>query len=240
MRELLAKGGVVIVGSTAEHHGVGFLELSLRSDYVPGAHLRPTAYIEGWYVLPDLRGQGIGAMMMSAAESWCAQNGFAELASDAESDNEAGLAAHKHLGFTIVERTVHLIKAIARHDTNERTTLPLGKPVPVLLAHEPSYDYWIELEPGEEIEVHREDTRFRGWFWCTNGAGKSAWVPKHCFQMVSATKAVCQEWYTSRELSVRPGDLVTPIYSETSWVLARDVTGSEGWIPAANLAGSVE
>ena len=46
------------------------------------------------------------------AEEWAINNGFNELASDAELENLSSLAAHKALGFQEVERIVCFIKRI--------------------------------------------------------------------------------------------------------------------------------
>ena len=48
--------GVVLV--TVRENGClcGFAELSIRHDHVDGASSVPVAYLEGWYVDPDVRG----------------------------------------------------------------------------------------------------------------------------------------------------------------------------------------
>src|SRR5688572_5222458 len=48
---------------------VGFIELGLRS-VVDGCDSSPVAYIEGWYVTPTARGQGIGRKLVEAGEVW--------------------------------------------------------------------------------------------------------------------------------------------------------------------------
>lgn len=46
----------------------GFLEASIRP-LADGCETRPVGYIEGWYVAPDLRRQGVGRKLVDAAES---------------------------------------------------------------------------------------------------------------------------------------------------------------------------
>lgn len=86
----------------------GFLELSVR-DYAEGC-TGPAPYVESWFVDGDVRGQGLGRVLMRAAEEWSREHGFSELASDAELDNESSHAAHRALGFEEVERAVHFRK----------------------------------------------------------------------------------------------------------------------------------
>jgi aminoglycoside 6'-N-acetyltransferase I len=77
---------------------VGLIELSIRP-HAEGCETDHVAFIEGWYVEPAARGQGMGAALVAAAESWGRSQGCVELASDAEVDNVASAAAHRALGF---------------------------------------------------------------------------------------------------------------------------------------------
>ena len=89
----------------------GFIEVSVRTQ-VDGAHSERTAYVEGWYMDQDLRGQGIGRQLVETAEAWAAARGLTELASDAEIDNLASIQAHKALGFAETFRVVQFLKRI--------------------------------------------------------------------------------------------------------------------------------
>ena len=86
----------------------GFLELSIRN-YAEGCS-GPVPYVESWYVDPDVRGQAVGRLLMTAAEEWARARGYRELASDTELDNLGSQKAHEALGFEEVERAVHFRK----------------------------------------------------------------------------------------------------------------------------------
>lgn len=88
----------------------GILELSVRN-YAEGCS-GDTPYVESWYVDEDLRGAGIGYALMKAAETWARERGFTDLASDALVDNSLSNAAHKALGFEVVERIVVFRKSL--------------------------------------------------------------------------------------------------------------------------------
>lgn len=89
----------------------GFIELNLRN-YAEGSVAARVPYVEGWYVDADLRGKGHGKQLMAAAEKWAKQQGCIELASDAELENSASIAAHKALGFEETERIVCFLKKL--------------------------------------------------------------------------------------------------------------------------------
>lgn len=113
MRELFSdpeKFGILVLDRGDGRLG-GFVELALR-DGVDGAKREVTAYVEGWWVDEDLRGKAWGRKLIAAAERWAAQRGMAELASDAELWNEAGIAAHRRVGFREVERLVLFLKRV--------------------------------------------------------------------------------------------------------------------------------
>ena len=105
--------GVVLVAVRENGSLCGFAELSIRNDHVDGASSVPVAYLEGWYVDPDLRGHGIGRQLLQAAERWAAEHGLKELASDAELNNQPSIVAHFSCGFTETCRAVHFIKPIS-------------------------------------------------------------------------------------------------------------------------------
>ncbi len=89
----------------------GFLEVSLRP-YAWGCESSPVGYLEGWYVEPDARRQGIGGALVVAGEEWARSKGCVEMASDAEIDNELSHTAHGRLGYEEVEWLVHFKKKL--------------------------------------------------------------------------------------------------------------------------------
>ena len=91
---------------------IGFMNHSLRSDYVPGATQSPVAYVEGIYVKDEYRKQGIGTKLIQYAQQWAIERGCVELASDALLENTASYEFHTKVGFQEVERVVTFIKQI--------------------------------------------------------------------------------------------------------------------------------
>lgn len=88
----------VFVWQRADGHLGGFASVSLRP-WAEGCVSTPVPYVEGWYVAPDLRGQGIGRALLAAIEQRCRDHGYVELGSDAEPGNVLSHRAHVALGF---------------------------------------------------------------------------------------------------------------------------------------------
>jgi aminoglycoside 6'-N-acetyltransferase I len=98
-------GVAVIVADRGDGSLAGFAEIGSRA-YAEGCETTPVAYLEGWYVDPDVRRTGLGANLIRAVEAWAREQGFREIASDTELDNVASLQAHTALGFEEVERQI--------------------------------------------------------------------------------------------------------------------------------------
>ena len=91
----------------------GFVEVATRP-WADGCASMPVAYIEAWYVDPDLRMHGVGRALFAAAERWAMDAGFTEIGSDAETHNSASIAAHKALGYEEVLRIVCFRRTLER------------------------------------------------------------------------------------------------------------------------------
>jgi aminoglycoside 6'-N-acetyltransferase I len=85
---------------------IGFVEASVRSDYVSGAETSPVAFLEGIYVVPPARRRGVARALCDTVIGWARGRGLRELASDALLDNGSSHAMHAALGFEETERVV--------------------------------------------------------------------------------------------------------------------------------------
>lgn len=109
---LARKNSIVLVGQRSESSRLcGFIEVGER-EFADGCETSPVAYLEGWFVDEDLRGQGIGRQLVQAAEEWAIENGYREFASDALLENLSSQRAHNAVGFVEVERAVRYAKQL--------------------------------------------------------------------------------------------------------------------------------
>jgi aminoglycoside 6'-N-acetyltransferase I len=91
---------------------VGFIEGSIRSDYVNGTASSPVGFVEGVYVAPASRRKGVARQLYAAIGDWAKARGCSELASDALVDNEVSQRAHRALGFRETERVVYFTRIL--------------------------------------------------------------------------------------------------------------------------------
>ncbi len=110
MEQIELSGGAVFVAEGRQDELIGFAEVSIRQDHVPGTTSSPVPYLEGWYVDERFRGMGVGRNLLIFVEIWCRARLFNEIASDTGVDSAGSLAAHLRLGFVEVEKSIHLLK----------------------------------------------------------------------------------------------------------------------------------
>lgn len=87
------------------HQAVGFAEICLR-EYANGCTKQPVPFLEGIWVKPEYRQQGIGQALINKITTDLIAKGFDELCSDAEIDNKLSHKAHQNWGFNETERVI--------------------------------------------------------------------------------------------------------------------------------------
>jgi aminoglycoside 6'-N-acetyltransferase I len=100
------------VAYDSARNAVGLVEVALRSDFVNGTTTTPVVFLEGIYVVPQARLQGIARALVARAERWAISVGCREFASDARLENGPSHAMHRALGFSETERVVYFLKAL--------------------------------------------------------------------------------------------------------------------------------
>lgn len=112
MADVLARGHLVLLAVRADGARTGFVEASRRVDYVNGTSSSPVAFLEGLYVEPAARREGVARALVAEVLRWAATEGCSELASDSPIDNLSAHATHRALGFEETERVVYFRRAL--------------------------------------------------------------------------------------------------------------------------------
>ena len=91
---------------------IGFAQCQLRRDYVEGTDSAPVGYLEGIYVDPGYRNQGVARGLLAACEQWAGACGCSEFASDCELQNTQSLRFHLDVGFEEANRIICFVKKL--------------------------------------------------------------------------------------------------------------------------------
>lgn len=112
--QLLAEPGryAAFIALSVRGEPLGFAEASVRHDYVNGCDTSPVVFLEGIYVAPNARRQGIAGALCASIEQWGASHACSEFASDTPLGNASGQALHRALGFDETERVVYFRKPL--------------------------------------------------------------------------------------------------------------------------------
>jgi len=90
---------------------VGFAEYALR-DYANGCNSQPVPFLEGVWIDPAYRGQGIAKALVSYLEKKARMAGFTEFGSDVELSNYPSQLMHERLGFEQTEKVIFYRKVL--------------------------------------------------------------------------------------------------------------------------------
>ncbi|TAM06178.1 MAG: GNAT family N-acetyltransferase [Paraburkholderia sp.] len=101
---------VMVIAVSSKGEALGFAEAAIRHDYVNGCDTSPVLFLEGIYVVPDMRRHGIARALCTSIEQWGSSHGCAEFASDTSIDNVDAQTLHRALGFDETERVVFFRK----------------------------------------------------------------------------------------------------------------------------------
>jgi aminoglycoside 6'-N-acetyltransferase I len=112
MADVLSRGHFVMLAFGNDGSAIGFVEVSKRNDYVNGTATSPVGFLEGVYVAPSHRHQGVCRALVCAASTWVAAEGCSEFASDSLAENLDAHAVHRALGFVETERVVYFCRRL--------------------------------------------------------------------------------------------------------------------------------
>lgn len=106
--------GLVLLAFDGDGRPLGLVEAGLRHDYVNGTSSSPVGFLEGWYVVEDMRGRGVGKALVAELARWATGLGCTELGSDTGLDNAVAQLAHERCGFIETERVVYYRMPLAK------------------------------------------------------------------------------------------------------------------------------
>jgi hypothetical protein len=104
----------------------------------------------------------------------------------------------------------------------------------VVVDYQSAYPDPLTVKIGEKLSVGEHDARWPAFVWCTNGSGKSGWVPDQYLERRGEVWfARCN--YDATELSAETGEELTVKDEAGGWLWCTNARGQSGWIPVDNI-----
>lgn len=104
----------------------------------------------------------------------------------------------------------------------------------IIGSHLPGIGQPLVAPKGTVMTFERKPTEWRGWLWCTDDDGVSAWVPE-AWVDIDGDRCRMKRDYDSRELAVEKGETVLIEFEESGWAWVKKGSGESGWVPMACL-----
>lgn len=143
---VIGKADAAIYLAYLDRRPAGAAQCSIRRDYVEGTVSSPAGYLEGIYVLPDYRRQGIAGSLLRCCENWAKARGCKEFGSDCALDNEESYRFHIGVGFAEAARVICFAKEL-RDEKDDRDDEGFIYVPPAFLREEPEAQ---KPEPAEK------------------------------------------------------------------------------------------
>lgn len=110
-KELTSSKKISFMKKVGEEY-VGFIDCSIRREYVEGCKTKNVGYLEGIYVLPDFRRRGYADELVKSFEKWAKSKNCKEVASDTQIVNYDSIKFHIKLGYEAKATVVHFAKEL--------------------------------------------------------------------------------------------------------------------------------
>ncbi|WP_370571082.1 MULTISPECIES: SH3 domain-containing protein [Serratia] len=78
-------------------------------------------------------------------------------------------------------------------------------------------------------------TDFMGWTWCIGSDGRAGWTPDSWCDVTDEGWRLKRD-FSALELTVRKGDRLLLLFSESGFVFSESSSGERAWVPDAVLA----
>lgn len=102
----------------------------------------------------------------------------------------------------------------------------------VLIEHEASFPYLVELKVGDRVTLTDKDAD--GWIWCLNRDGLGAWVLTDYLTRQDHTGVMLCD-YNSSELNAKISERPVSAKEVCNWLWYTNEKGQRGWIPKGKV-----
>lgn len=89
-----------------------------------------------------------------------------------------------------------------------------------------TYTPALYVTAGQRVTPGRIDDEYPGWQWVVDAAGHGGWIPAGLVRGDRITTP-----FDTTELTVAPGDVLTPLDRCLGWTRCQTQDGRTGWVP---------
>jgi SH3-like domain-containing protein len=104
--------------------------------------------------------------------------------------------------------------------------------VTVIEEHISNYPNPITFEPGETLQLGKQDTEFEGWIRVTTKDGNEGWAPIQYIEFeAGASQGDAKCSYNANELNTKLSEPLSVLTELNGWYLVSNEQGEVGWVP---------
>lgn len=115
---------------------------------------------------------------------------------------------------------------------------PLNTFVTAIRDYVRPYDDPIEVKAGDivcPVTDGGRKTDILGWTWCVAPDGRGGWTPDSWCEASDTGWRMIRD-FSALELTIRTGDRLRLIYSESGFLFCETDAGDRGWVPDGAVA----
>lgn len=98
----------------------------------------------------------------------------------------------------------------------------------------------IRFRTGDSLAVGHRNQQHPAFVWSATEDGHHGWAPEDYIEILGGHAAVARRDYDSTHLTVSSGERLEAIDQVGDYLLCRNATGVEGWVPEACVEETVE
>ncbi len=89
----------------------------------------------------------------------------------------------------------------------------------------------LSVHVGDMVGVGHRNQQYPQLLWCTSESGSSGWMAESYLEYTSPTEAVVTRDYDASQLTVIADDTLEVLDEVGDWLLCRNDSGIQGWVP---------
>ena len=98
----------------------------------------------------------------------------------------------------------------------------------------------IRIHAGDSLSIGHRNQQHPAFVWSATEDGHHGWVPEDYIEIVRGRDAVARRDYDSTHLTAVSGETLEVVEQVGDYLLCRNATGVQGWVPESCVEETVE